>query len=130
MTIPTLAQLIGDGQRGDGWEGLEDATRQYLKSSNEHHRELTRFIRLFTVAAIEGARQSTEAGAAYADTIMEMSRAAGFAVACAATSAADHDDLERLTELGPVISSIISEAVQQFISLQVRAALSDAQEER
>lgn len=127
MTIPTLAQLIGDGQRGDGWEGLEHATRQYLNSSDQHHRELTRFLRLFTVAAIEGARQSTAAGSDFANTIMEMSRAAGFAVACAATSATDHDDLDRITELGPVISDIIGEAVQQFIQLQVRAALGGEQ---
>jgi hypothetical protein len=129
MTIPTLAELIGDGQRGDGWEGLEHATRQYLGSTDTHHRELTRFIRLFTVAAIEGARQSTAAGTSYAETIMEMSRAAGYAVACAATSATDHDDLERLTDLGPIVAGIVADAIKNFICLQVRAALSDIQGE-
>lgn len=111
--IPTLAELLGDGTRGDGWEELERATRQYLSYSKEGEgATMTLFLRLFCVAAVEGARQSTSA---YPDTVSAMCKAAGIAVATAAGSACDDDKIDRLAELKPILSGLVADGINFII---------------
>lgn len=117
--IPKLAELIGDGARGEGWDELERATRQYLT----YHpigdgAVLTHFLRLFCVAAVEGARQADATGAEFPDVVSAMCKAAGMAVATAAGSACDDESAHRLAELKPILAGLVADGINYLIDYQ------------
>ena len=117
--IPRLSELIGDGARGEGWDELERATRQYLTySPTGEGAVLTLFLRLFCVAAVEGARQADAAGAEYPDVVFAMCRAAGIAIATAAGSVCDDDNAHRLAELKPILGGLVADGVNLLLDLQ------------
>lgn len=117
--IPSLAELIGDGSRADGWDELERATRQYLTYYPKGEGAvLTFFLRLFCVAAVEGARQSDASGAEFPDTISAMCKAAGIAVATAAGSACEDGDIQKLAKLKPILAGLVADGINFLIDFQ------------
>lgn len=117
--IPRLAELIGDGERGEGWAELERATRQYLTYCPQGEGAiLTHFLRLFCVAAVEGARQADATGAEFPDVVSAMCKAAGIAVATAAGSVCEDDDVQRLAGLKPILAGLVAEGITYLIDYQ------------
>lgn len=117
--LPSLAQFLGDGARGEGWDELEAFARNYMNvSSSRDNAELVRFLRLFSLAAVEGARQSSEAGTDYGETVSAMAFAAGLAIAAAAASGIDKEDLARLDDLREIINELMASGVTLMLELQ------------
>jgi len=100
----TLKELLGDGARAEGFEEftafVDGLVAQKPEGMTPDDMCFVRLVRIMATAATEGANQETSSfGIDVPVVLLELCRAAGFAVASAALSVSDENtDLDRLRE--------------------------------
>lgn len=107
--IPTLAQWIGDGARGEGfeeWVRETIALEHAVPSADEA--ALVRIIKLLAVACLEASRIETEAHGRPVDrTFIMLARACGIAAMAPVLSVVDN-------ALNPPLRRIVRELSEEF----------------